>query len=106
MYYLCIDAGSVGEIDKQPDDYLCQACGKSFASSVSLKEHSMVHTGEKAFQCELCEKRFARKALLRKHMRTKAHRPANPYHCEPCGKWYSIYDSFQKHLLNHTKVVA
>lgn len=33
--------------------FTCETCGKSFKRSMSLKVHSLQHSGEKPFKCEV-----------------------------------------------------
>ena len=33
--------------------FTCETCGKSFKRSMSLKVHSLQHSGEKPFRCEV-----------------------------------------------------
>ncbi|KAG7170110.1 Zinc finger protein 257-like 1 [Homarus americanus] len=46
----------------------CYKCGKIFDSQTNLKQHLLVHTGEKNFKCEECNKRFSTKKYLKVHM--------------------------------------
>lgn len=49
------------DIMKLPEDerelFECQECMKKFTTKGGLKSHSLVHTGEKPFECSLCDKR-------------------------------------------------
>ncbi len=46
---------------------ICKVCGKSFASSVTLRRHAVVHTGEKPYKCDICDKRFNVQTNLTRH---------------------------------------
>lgn len=37
--------------------FTCETCGKSFKRSMSLKVHSLQHSGEKPFRCEVSSRR-------------------------------------------------
>lgn len=46
-------------------------CGSSFRRMVHMKQHRMLHTGEKPFQCRYCGQDFRLKQELQRHMKTK-----------------------------------
>ena len=35
---------------------ICDNCGKQFKAANVLKQHQVIHTGEKLFQCKICDK--------------------------------------------------
>eukprot|EP00092_Neocalanus_flemingeri_P096364 GFUD01122669.1.p1 GENE.GFUD01122669.1~~GFUD01122669.1.p1 ORF type:complete len:318 (-),score=67.33 GFUD01122669.1:126-1079(-) len=51
-------------------DFTCDVCEKQYASNYSLKQHHLLHTGEKPHKCEQCVASFARKGYLTKHAMT------------------------------------
>lgn len=38
--------------------FICEECGKSFATKGALKEHQITHSEERPFQCRYCPKKF------------------------------------------------
>ena len=40
---------------------------KQFSHRSGLRQHKVVHTGEKAFKCDECGKQFSQKGNLKKH---------------------------------------
>ena len=55
-------------------NFVCHVCGKKFALSQYLKEHSYTHTGQKPFVCEFpgCYRQFRQAGKLSMHK--KIHR--------------------------------
>ena len=37
---------------------ICPVCGKELCNKYSLKNHMLVHSDEKGFECEVCQKQF------------------------------------------------
>lgn len=50
--------------------FLCEICGKSFASKQNVKEHRFIHTGEKPFRCTGCGRCFRQASQLSSHRKT------------------------------------
>jgi len=52
--------------------FLCEICGKSFASKQNVKEHRFIHTGEKPFHCGVtgCGRFFRQASQLTSHRKS------------------------------------
>lgn len=77
----------------------CEICQKQFASTKSLKNHKMTHTGEKKYQCPHCPWKFYLAWKLKKHM-SKAHEsetPVNKFSCDMCLKDFFKEEALQNH---------
>ena len=81
------------------DRHMCDMCCKTFSISKDLKNHQMVHTGEKNFPCHICGKRYQTKYYLICH--TRIHTGEKPFSCEECGKSFSDRSSFNDHSKRH-----
>uniref|UniRef100_A0A8D0GID8 GDNF inducible zinc finger protein 1 n=1 Tax=Sphenodon punctatus TaxID=8508 RepID=A0A8D0GID8_SPHPU len=80
--------------------FMCETCGKSFASKEYLKHHDRIHTGSKPFKCEVCFRTFAQRNSLYQHM--KVHTGERPYCCDQCGKQFTQLNALQRHHRIHT----
>nr|XP_056703996.1 zinc finger protein 501-like [Euleptes europaea] len=76
----------------------CPVCGKSFATTSSLKVHWNTHTGAKPYVCSQCGRRFSQSSTLTSHERT--HTGEKPYKCVECGKGYSQ----SAYLISHQRI--
>ncbi|XP_052746028.1 zinc finger protein 235 [Bicyclus anynana] len=81
------------------DPVLCELCGKSFKYPVTLRNHLVMHSGEKLHKCELCGKRFMFKLQLESHVRL--HVDPKPYECNVCGERFTNYSNRRRHQLRH-----
>ena len=48
-------------------NHLIAHCNYEFANEVSLKEHEIIHTGEKQFSCTHCNNEFPEEMHLKEH---------------------------------------
>ena len=65
----------------------CSICGRLLATKASLKDHLLIHTGDKPYRFETCDKSFRRIDHLKRHQ--LIHIREKPYHCEVCDKIFS-----------------
>ncbi|KAG7259507.1 hypothetical protein CRUP_031783 [Coryphaenoides rupestris] len=49
--------------------FMCEACGKSFASKEYLRHHSNIHTGSRPYKCPQCGRGFAQRNSLHQHLK-------------------------------------
>ncbi|KAL3672323.1 hypothetical protein V7S43_003012 [Phytophthora oleae] len=89
-------------------NFLCMhpGCGKSFTDSAHLRDHTVVHTGEKKLSCPTCYKLFARASTLQEHIRV--HTGEKPYACgvPGCNKRYSSRAAMRFHRSTHVTQIA
>lgn len=79
---------------------MCDICGKKLTSKGSLKNHLLMHRGEKPFACEHCGKQFLSMNTLKIHRRT--HTGERPHGCPYCEKRFTQRNSLVIHIRQHT----
>ena len=48
-----------------------------------MKQHQVIHTGEKAFKCDECDRQFSQSASLKQHQ--FLHTGVKTFKCDECG---------------------
>ncbi|KAL5011830.1 hypothetical protein ScPMuIL_010381, partial [Solemya velum] len=48
-------------------NYKCDLRESAFSLKDNIRQHQVVHTGEKLYKCDLCESVFTQKGHLRTH---------------------------------------
>ncbi|KAK7099423.1 hypothetical protein V1264_003565 [Littorina saxatilis] len=83
-------------------DHKCSICERAFSTKFSLKQHIIIHTGEKPFVCEVCGEPFARKENLTCHKNT--HTNARPFECKICHKRFNSAPGVSMCKIRHSGV--
>lgn len=78
--------------------YECSFCPFKFETPSKLKNHIMVHTGEKPFECSVCNKKFRCQDTLNTHF--KLHHTQGVKECSVCGKEIL---NLKQHMLIHSR---
>jgi Zinc finger, C2H2 type len=76
--------------------HACPECGKTFATSSGLKQHTHIHSSVKPFQCEVCFKAYTQFSNLCRHKRMHADCRMQ-IKCAKCGQTFSTVTSLAKH---------
>ncbi|XP_071746172.1 uncharacterized protein [Lepeophtheirus salmonis] len=59
----------IREVHNQTQEYSCTKCARQFSQPSNLKQHMLIHTGEKPFSCLNCTSTFTTKQCLQVHYR-------------------------------------
>ncbi|XP_072036788.1 uncharacterized protein [Amphiura filiformis] len=81
--------------------YKCDICSRGFANRSNLRRHVMIHDNDRPFVCEVCKMTFNRLASLQQHER--CHTGEKPYGCSICGLFFTSKSTRRKHERRHTK---
>ncbi|CAL8121770.1 unnamed protein product [Orchesella dallaii] len=81
--------------------YMCQYCGRGFATHSNRKEHERIHTGDKPYVCPICARAFVQISNLKKHIQT--HKDKNNLQCSTCGKQFVKESSLILHQRAHSQ---
>ncbi|XP_015607985.1 MDS1 and EVI1 complex locus protein isoform X2 [Cephus cinctus] len=76
--------------------HACTECGKTFATSSGLKQHTHIHSSVKPFQCEVCSKAYTQFSNLCRHKRMHATCRLQ-IECVKCRQSFNTVTSLAKH---------
>ncbi|XP_055297355.1 zinc finger protein ZFP2-like isoform X2 [Sitodiplosis mosellana] len=83
-------------------NFLCATCGRACPDRYRLKQHEMIHTGEKPLKCSIegCDQYFRYSTSLMLHL--KNHRGEKRYQCKinGCTEQFGGVRGYKKHQLN------
>ncbi|XP_037555441.1 zinc finger protein 90 [Dermacentor silvarum] len=82
--------------------YACSICGRKFAQRTGFLNHRRNHTAEMRFACELCPSKFRRKISLDRHKQLHE-KGVDLCHCPECGKTFERMTALQWHLQWHER---
>lgn len=85
---------------KVPGSYQCSFCGKMLSSNQALKNHYLLHTGERPHVCKICNMSFTQLYNLKAH--EYRHTGTSPYKCKTCNKNFSSAAHLRRHELCHS----
>lgn len=78
--------------------FLCPTCGNDFCTKQILKQHMLIHSGEKPHQCSYCQKKFRNTSSLKEHIRV--HTDERPYECQSCSKAFRSHANLRNHRIS------
>lgn len=101
--------------------FMCDLCGKKFATDAELQRHCLVHDNEddipaknsRHLKCPLCTNTYRRSYVLLTHMKSK--HPINGLKkydelsllmCKKCNKMFPTIEARESHLETHNKVIC
>jgi len=77
--------------------FVCKTCKKCFVSKSNLSAHQRLHEGTALrYECDKCDKKFSHPSEVKQH--SVVHTGIRAYTCHQCGNKYSRYPSLWKHL--------
>lgn len=76
-------------------------CRKTFKSKEGLKQHLLVHSGVKNFQCSTCGYRVRTKHHLKLHTLKRHTEMKKEIPCEVCGKLFRHMSNLKCHFYTH-----
>lgn len=77
----------------------CNCCKRLFKGVKNIREHLLIHIGDKLFECFECHNAYYNKKRLNMHM--KIHSDEYNYPCELCPAKFKISPDLRKHMRTH-----
>ncbi|CAG7718577.1 unnamed protein product [Allacma fusca] len=80
------------------DNFECEECGKVLASAAGLRNHLMIHSGEKPWICNICGLSFRLNSTLYGHKKS-SHVPNGPFKCDICPCSFAAQFGLRRHKI-------
>lgn len=89
---------------KNPKQFACEMCDKTFFSQSALKLHFWVHrtVQERPYGCSKCSKKFPTPNALAAHEKIHTRTEYQPHKCEKCPKKFATIFNLNAHRKLHT----
>ncbi|XP_037881861.1 zinc finger protein 729-like [Glossina fuscipes] len=75
--------------------HVCNVCGQELNTRNTLKQHMLVHTGNKQHKCDYCGQGFHSSSTLKRHL--ISHTGLKPYACNFCDRTFTNRTNFRVH---------
>lgn len=89
-------------VHSQIKRYECKYCEKKFSQIGNYKTHLNLHTGKRPHVCQLCSNSFSDPNSLRVHM--IRHSGEKKYKCGLCSKSFGYAHTLTVHKLSHSQI--
>lgn len=90
-----------GQTHTKDRKFVCNVCGKSYHLQSTLRVHMKKHQPvDQWLKCSMCEKRFSDRKFLRQHM--VVHTGERNHKCPICDKGFGRESSMRTHMKIHT----
>ncbi|KAL1487356.1 hypothetical protein MTO96_031014 [Rhipicephalus appendiculatus] len=97
----CVEESSCDNAPSRENSRLlyCHLCPHTVKTQHCLKDHLLVHSGEKKYECSICAQRFAYLRNLRRHM--PSHSTEKRYRCRRCPYDTTDKNAYNRHIVHH-----
>ncbi|XP_073682384.1 uncharacterized protein [Garra rufa] len=79
--------------------FYCKICDRPFRRQKSMKNHMLLHQGDRNYPCIFCGRRFFKSWHLAEHIRI--HTGEKPFGCNKCGKTFVQWNQARSHIMKH-----
>ncbi|XP_063630801.1 zinc finger protein 135-like [Cydia splendana] len=98
---IALDRLQMSSKDRKPYKFtLYSTCEYMSNKKGNLRDHQLIHTGDKPFQCRYCDHKSYRKGDVRRHEMT--HTGEKPFNCNYCDYKCIVKATLREHLITHT----
>ena len=96
----------LGPSDPKAGQHMCDQCGRSYKTKLSLYSHKYLHKTkkEKSLACDMCDMKFAWPGLLHHHKQKKHYgiEESQNYICHICGMCFYDKRTVEQHQVVHS----
>lgn len=86
-----------------PTKLHCTKCEYKTALKGNLRKHSLIHSGEKSFQCPECPFRATQKSTVNTHLNVIHFKSKDMFKCPYCDYETLLKGNLKVHVLRHTE---